>query len=110
MKDQEILAAINAGKIIIKAEFRSGAGRTTPWNKNGKSGIMKRAAYQTEVAVNAKDVKPLLLEMQLPENSDPSTHSFPPRGTMCLFELQVRQGDKGATYLDVISVTPLKAA
>ena len=108
MKDQEMLAAINAGKIIVKAEFRSGAATARPWNKNGKSGIMKRASYQTEVVTNEKgDVKPLLLEMQLPENADPSLHKFPEKGSKCIFEVQVRQGEKGVTYLDVVAVTVL---
>lgn len=111
MKDAEIVAAVNAGKILIKAEFRSGAARATPWSNGKRSGIMKRAGYQTEVAIdNRGNVKPLLLEQSLPDNAEPEKHVFPEKGSKCLFEVQIRQGEKGATYLDVVSVTVLPKA
>lgn len=105
MKDPEILKAVHEGRNIIKGEFRAGTAGNIPWSKNGKSGIIKSANFHIEMAE-----KPLVLRMQLPDNSRPEDYKFPPKGSKCIFELAIRQGDKGATYLDIVSVTPLAAA
>lgn len=102
MLEKEIAAAVRGGKTLIAGEFRFGQATARPWSKNGRSGIIKRATYQVEV-----NDKPLVLDQTLPDNMDVSLHKFPAKGAKCIFEIAIRQGEKNATYLDVVAVHPL---
>lgn len=83
MKPQEILEAINSGKVIAHVEFRSGetARISGTSAKNGKAYDMRRAKMNVELGD-----EPLVLEVDLPEDGplDPATgnpvYKFPAKG------------------------------
>lgn len=110
MNEAEIIKAVNSGKVLVRAEFRSGEIIDRSGNKNGKAWAIKRARFNVEVPMAGGSRKPMVLEQRIPDNMPAQSYVFPKLGEQVIFELGITPSDKGAYYIDANPIANGKAS